>query len=55
MPGFSRFPKLMSKLGKYRTGKSCLYIKRLADVDETVLDRLIRESVEHMRAHYETR
>lgn len=55
MPGFSRFSKLMSKLGKYRTGKSCLYIKRLADVDEAVLDRLIRESVVHMRAHYETR
>ena len=55
MPGFSRFSKLMSKLGKYRTGKSCLYIKRLADVDEAVLDRLIRESVAHMRANYETR
>ena len=55
MPGFSRFPKLMSKLGKYRTGKSCLYIRRLADVDEAVLDQLIRESVAHMRAHYETR
>ena len=34
MPGFDRFRALMSKLGKYRTGKSCLYIKRLADVDE---------------------
>ena len=55
MSGFSRFSKLMSKLGKYRTGKSCLYIKRLDDVDEDVLEQLIRESVEHMRAHYETR
>lgn len=55
MPGFSRFPKLMAKLGKYKTGKSCLYIKRLADVDEVVLDQLIRDSVAHMRAHYETR
>lgn len=55
MSGFSRFSKLMSKLGRYRTGKSCLYIKRLDDVDEDVLEQLIRESVEHMRAHYETR
>ena len=54
MPGFSRFEGLMSKLGKYKTGKSCLYIKRLADVDEAVLERLIGESVRYMRAHYET-
>jgi len=55
MPGFSRFGKLMSKLGNYKTGKSCLYIKRLDDVDETVLEQLIRESVDYMRAHYQTR
>ena len=54
MPGFGRFQGLMSELGKYTTGKSCLYIKRLADVDETVLERLIDESVKYMRAHYET-
>ena len=55
MPGFGHFAKLMSKLGKYKTGKSCLYIKRLADVDETVLERLIQDSVEYMRQHYDTR
>jgi len=54
MPGFRRFEDLMSKLGKYKTGKSCLYIRRLADVDEAVLERLIGESVRYMRAHYET-
>lgn len=54
MCGFNRFQGLMSKLGKYKTGKSCLYVKRLADVDETVLEQLIHESVRHMRAHYET-
>ena len=54
MPGFSRFDTLMSKLGKYRTGKSCLYIRRLADIDETVLEQIIEESVEYMRAHYDT-
>jgi hypothetical protein len=55
MPGFSHFDKMMAKLGKYKTGKSCLYIKRLVDVDEAVLEELIRESVSYMRAHYETR
>ena len=55
MPGFSRFSELMSRLGKYKTGKSCLYIKRLADVDEAVLEQLVRESVAYLRAHYETR
>ena len=54
MPGFEKFDALMGKLGKYKTGKSCLYIKRLADVDEKVLERLIDESVQYMRKHYET-
>lgn len=48
MPGFDRFPNLMSKLGKYKTGKSCLYIKKLADVDMDVLKDLIDESVSAM-------
>jgi hypothetical protein len=54
MPGFSRFDTLMSKLGSYKTGKSCLYIRRLADVDETVLEQIIEQSVGYMRAHYDT-
>ena len=54
MPGFTPFGKLMARLGKYKTGKSCLYIKRLSDIDESVLERLIDESVEHMRKKYET-
>jgi hypothetical protein len=54
MPGFSRFDTLMSKLGSYKTGKSCLYIRRLADVDETVLEQIIAQSVGYMRAHYDT-
>ena len=49
MPGFGDFDPLLKKLGKFKTGKSCLYIKRLADVDENVLDRLIMESVRRMR------
>ena len=39
--GFRRYPDLMEKLGKYRTGQSCLYIKKLSDVDRSVLKQLI--------------
>ena len=54
MPGFSKYGALMKKLGKFKTGKSCLYIKRLADVDEGVLEKLIDRSVKDMRRKYET-
>lgn len=49
MAGFDGFPELMSKLGKYRTGKSCLYIKSLDDVDLPTLKALIVRSVRQMR------
>ena len=45
MAGFAQYDALLEKLGKYRTGKSCLYIKRLADVDLKVLEKLILFSV----------
>jgi len=52
MAGFNRYKPLMAKLGKYRTGKSCLYVKRLTDIDLQVLKRLVKESVRHMRKAY---
>ena len=55
IPGFKHFESLMSRLGKYKTGKSCLYIRRLSDVDEQVLKRLIVGSVKYMRKHYATK
>jgi hypothetical protein len=54
LAGFGRFAPLMARLGKYKTGKSCLYIKRLSDVDEAVLEKLIDGSVTYMRKNYET-
>ena len=54
MPGFSKFAPLMKKLGKYKTGKSCLYIKRLSEVNEDVLEQLIDQSVQLMRKTYRT-
>jgi hypothetical protein len=44
--GFARHPELMAKLGTYTTGVSCLYIKRLADVDQKVLRQLVAQSLE---------
>ena len=50
MSGFSKYRSLLKKLGKHTTGKSCLYIKKLDDVDLEVLERLIEQSVEAMKA-----
>lgn len=49
MSGFKRYEGLMKKLGKYKTGSSCLYISKLEDVDLKVLKTLITESVEYMK------
>ncbi|MEQ8417237.1 MAG: DUF1801 domain-containing protein [Imperialibacter sp.] len=52
MPGFGRYEELMQKLGKYKTGKSCLYINKLTDVDIDVLKTLVKESVDYMKDKY---
>ena len=49
MAGFDHYDELMDRLGKYKTGKSCLYLNKLADVDPDVLTELVRRSVAHMR------
>ena len=49
MSGFEQYDQLLNKLGKYKTGKSCLYISKLEDVDQDVLKELIDRSVEHMK------
>jgi len=52
MSGFSGEDDLMSRLGKHTTGKSCLYIKRLSDVDMAVLRELVERSVATIRERY---
>jgi hypothetical protein len=47
--GFDAYDELLERLGKYKTGKACLYINKLADVDPAVLEELVRRSAEHMR------
>lgn len=50
MAGFEQYNTLLARLGKHKTGKSCLYLKRLADVDRDILRELVRQSAAHMAA-----
>ena len=50
MPGLERYPALMKKLGKHKTGRSCLYIKKLEDVDIPTLKQLIKQSLVDLTA-----
>ena len=54
MSGFERYDDLLKKLGTYTTGKGCLYIKRLDDVDLPTLKSLIEESFKHVRQKTKT-
>ncbi len=49
MPGFERYEDLMQQLGKHGTGRSCLYINKLDDVDTHVLRALIIEAYRYMK------
>ncbi len=46
--GSAEVESLLSKLGKHKAAVGCLYINKLADVDETVLEELVRRSFAHM-------
>jgi hypothetical protein len=50
--GFKEYGDLMEKLGKYTTSVSCLYIKRLSDIDTDILKKLIKRSVADMKKKY---
>lgn len=51
-PGFEAQAALLARLGRHTLGKSCLYLKRLADVDGGVLEALVRASVDEMRRRH---
>ncbi|MEM9486836.1 MAG: DUF1801 domain-containing protein [Cyanobacteria bacterium P01_F01_bin.116] len=53
MPGFEKYSALLEQLGKHRLGKSCLYIKKLSDVNISVLETLITQSVADMKSMYD--
>lgn len=50
MAGFEGYADLLKKLGKFKTGKACLYVNKLADVDLPTLKELVKQSVKHMKA-----
>ncbi|HUK18073.1 MAG TPA: DUF1801 domain-containing protein [Bryobacteraceae bacterium] len=52
MTEFSESKALLAKLGKHTTGGGCLYIKKLADVDQSVLEALVLKSVAARRARH---
>ena len=54
MPGFDGEKERLAQLGKHKTGKSCLYVNRLVDVDESVLEAMIADSVAWMRETYKS-
>jgi len=48
MPGYADFGSILARLGKHKTGKACLYVNKLADVDQEVLKELIRAGLDDL-------
>lgn len=49
MSGFDNYEEKLKKLGKYRTGKSCLYINKLEDVDISILKEIMADSIDYVK------
>lgn len=54
LPGYRDMDAHLTRLGKHKIGKSCLYLNKLADVDMSVLEEMVRDGVAYMRKTYET-
>ena len=54
MQGFKSYEKQLSKLGKHKHSVSCLYLKRLSDIDLTTLSQIVSGSVSYIRGAYES-
>jgi hypothetical protein len=52
LDGYREREALLQRLGKHTTGVSCLYIKKLSDVDEAVLEEMMRASLAYMSEEY---
>ncbi|MGK0266872.1 MAG: hypothetical protein ACI82N_001125 [Maricaulis sp.] len=52
MPGYDKFSLILDRLGKFKDGKACLYITKLADVDLDVLEELVAAGLEEMGRKY---
>ncbi len=52
MTGFTKYEELLDKIGKYKIGKSCFYIKKLSDIDVEVLKEMIISSIDVIKNKY---
>ena len=52
MPGYADFGDILADLGKHKLGRSCLYLNKLADVDEAALKRLIKAGLKDLATHW---
>lgn len=55
MPGYTDFSAILSRLGKHRKGKACLYLRHLDDADEAVLRELVRAGLADLETHWPVR
>ena len=55
LPGYEDYSEPLSRIGKFKKGKSCLYVKRLSDIDLNVLEEIVVDSLKVLEARYETR
>ncbi|MBI1770355.1 MAG: DUF1801 domain-containing protein [Bacteroidetes bacterium] len=49
---FDKMEELLSKLGKHKTGKGCIYIQKLEDIDTSILTKMVKKSIEHRKKQY---
>lgn len=54
LPGYRDMSEKLARLGKHKTGKSCLYVNKLVDIDTGVLEEIIRDGLDYMHANYKT-
>ena len=55
MPGYADFGDILDRLGKHKIGKSCLYVRRLSDIDMGVLKQLVRAGLKDLATHWDIR
>ncbi len=55
MPGYQDYSEILSRLGKHKIGKSCLYVNKLADIDVNVLEELIAAGLRDLAGYWPVR
>lgn len=53
MPGYTDFPEIMGRLGKYKTGAACVYINKLADVNEAAVSDLVKAGLANLATQWQ--